>query len=225
MISEHYPSFAIADNLKSRKHKPKFVDVYIILIPRLSWWLVSEILMITMHSLNRLWWIQCPNILPQRLLDLKSITISDSFYHLWYSAFHQISNLPESPIRYVLHSSQYPKSHLIDHHQGWCIHAKWHWYLWVSCTPLFKSNRNLFSSVKRWYIFSMYRFEIFPVAWGLLHSLRKISWVYGMAVRLCEHSNLVRFEKRAAKTLQHGYRYGDIFVLYDVITTYEWFFC
>ena len=90
---------------------------------------------------------------------------------------------------------------------------------WNPSTPLFKSNRNLFSSVKRWYLFSMYRFEIFHVAWwGLLHSLWKISGVYVMAARLCEHSNLVRFEKRAAKTLQYGYRY--------VRTTREWvIFC
>ena len=72
----------------------------------------------------------------------------------------------------------------------------------------------------------MYRFEIFHVAWwGLLHPLWKIPWVYVIAARLCEHSNLVRFEKRVAKTLQHGYRYGDIFILYDIITTYEWFVC
>ena len=84
--------------------------------------------------------------------------------------------------------------------------------------PLFKSNRNLFFMVKWWYSFSMYRFEIFPVAWwGLLHSLWKISWVYLRAARLCEHSNLVMFEKRAAKTLQHGYRYGDILILSDII--------
>ena len=42
-------------------------------------------------------------------------------------------------------------------------------------------------------------------------------------MNLCEHSNLVRFEKRAAKTLQHVYRYGDIGMLYDIITTYECF--
>ena len=94
------------------------------------------------------------------------------------------------------------------------------------CTPVFKSNRNLHSSVKWWYLFSMYSFEIFHVAsWGLLHSLWKLSWVYIIAACLCEHSNLVRFEKRVAKTLQHGCRYGDIFMLYDIITTYEWFFC
>ena len=70
----------------------------------------------------------------------------------------------------------------------------------------------------------MYRFENSHVArWGLLHLLWKISWVYVIAARLCEHSNLVRFEKRAAKTLQHGYRYGDILMLYDIIATYEGF--
>ena len=103
---------------------------------------------------------------------------------------------------------------------------------WFHCpsfqtyTPLFKSNRNIFFSVKRWYLFSMYRFEIFHIAWwSLLLSLWKISWVYVIASRLCEHSNLVRSEKRAAKTLQHVYRYGDILMLYDIITAYEWFFC
>ena len=90
-----------------------------------------------------------------------------------------------------------------------------------SCTPLFKSNRNLFSSVKWWYLFSMYRFGIFHVAWwGLLHWLWKISWVYVIAARLCEHSNLARFEKCVGKTLQHGYIYGDILMLNDVIITY-----
>ena len=72
----------------------------------------------------------------------------------------------------------------------------------------------------------MYRFHIFHATWwGLFHALWKISWVYVIAARLCEHSNLVMFEKRAAKTLQHRYRYGDICMLYDIITTYEWFFC
>ena len=28
---------------------------------------------------------------------------------------------------------------------------------------------------------------------------------------------------RAAKTLQQGYRYGDILMLYDIRTTQEWF--
>ena len=54
--------------------------------------------------------------------------------------------------------------------------------------------------------------------------LRKISWVYVIASCLREHSNLVRFEKHAAKTLQHVYRYGDIGMLYDMITTYELIF-
>ena len=72
----------------------------------------------------------------------------------------------------------------------------------------------------------MCRFEIFYVAWwGLLYSLWKISWGYVIAARLCEHSNLIRFGKRAAKKLQHGYRYGDILMWYDIIATYEWFFC
>ena len=43
--------------------------------------------------------------------------------------------------------------------------------------------------------------------------------------RLCEHSNVVKFEKRAAKTPQHGHRYGNIIMLYDTINTYECFFC
>ena len=38
--------------------------------------------------------------------------------------------------------------------------------------------------------------------------------------RLSEHSKLIRFEKPAAKTLQHGRGYGDILMLYD-INTYE----
>ena len=72
----------------------------------------------------------------------------------------------------------------------------------------------------------MSRFEIFPVAWcGLLHLLCKISWVYVIASCLCEHSNVVNFEKRAAKTPQHGHRYGNILMLYDTITTHRCFFC
>ena len=72
----------------------------------------------------------------------------------------------------------------------------------------------------------MYRFDIFCVAyWGLLHLLLKISWVYIIKSRLCEHSSIVRFEKRAAKTPQHGLRYGNILMLYVIINTYEWFFC
>ena len=63
----------------------------------------------------------------------------------------------------------------------------------------------------------------YDTCWGLLHSLWKISWVYVTAARMCEHSNPVRFEKRAAKTLQHGYRYCDILMLYDIITTYVCF--
>ena len=95
-----------------------------------------------------------------------------------------------------------------------------------SSTPLFKSNRNIFCNVNWWYLFSMYRFDIFCVAyWGLLHLLLKISWVYVIKSRLCEHSNIVRFEKRAAKTPQHGLRYGNILMLYVIINIYEWFFC
>ena len=76
------------------------------------------------------------------------------------------------------------------------------------------------------YLFPMYGFEIFHAAWwSFLRSFWKISWVHVIAVRLCAHPNLVMFKKRAAKTLQHGYRYGDIPMLYDTITTYEWFFC
>ena len=94
------------------------------------------------------------------------------------------------------------------------------------CTPLFKSNRNFFCNVKWSYFFSMYRSEIFCVAWwGLLHLLWKILWVYVIAPRRCEHSTLVRFEKRVAKSLPQGYRYGDSLMLYDIINTYEWFFC
>ena len=98
--------------------------------------------------------------------------------------------------------------------------------MWSITTPLFKSNRNFFCNVKRWFLFSMYRFEICRVAWwGLLHLLWKISWVYVIASRLCEHSNVVKFEKRAAKTPQHGHRYGNIIILYDTINTYEYRFC
>ena len=60
--------------------------------------------------------------------------------------------------------------------------------------------------------------------WGLLHLLWKISWVYLIVSCLCEHSNLVRVEKRAAKTLQHEHRYIDIPPLYDIINIYDWCF-
>ena len=35
----------------------------------------------------------------------------------------------------------------------------------------------------------------------------------------------IRLEKRVAKTLQHGKSYGDILMLYDMISTYELFSC
>ena len=47
--------------------------------------------------------------------------------------------------------------------------------------------------------------------------------VYIIATRLCEHSNSVKFEKYAAKTVQHGHRYGDILMSYDMINIYELF--
>ena len=40
--------------------------------------------------------------------------------------------------------------------------------------------------------------------------------------RLGEHPNLVRFEKRAVKTLQHGQIYGDVFLFHEMTNTYEW---
>ena len=42
---------------------------------------------------------------------------------------------------------------------------------------------------------------------------------YGIPSRLCEHSKLVRFEKCAAKTLQHGQIYGDIIMLHNMTNT------
>ena len=85
---------------------------------------------------------------------------------------------------------------------------------------------DFFCNVKRWYSFSMYRFEIFRVAWwGLLHLLWKISWVYVLASRLCENSNVIKFKERAVKTPQHGHRHGNILILYDTINTYGCFFC
>ena len=67
----------------------------------------------------------------------------------------------------------------------------------------------------------MFRFEI-----SLLHDevfciySEKISRVYVIASRLCEHFNVVKFEKRPSKTLQHGDKYGDIPMLYGMINTY-----
>ena len=37
-----------------------------------------------------------------------------------------------------------------------------------------------------------------------------------------EHPNLVRFEKRAVKTLQHGQIYGDVFLFHEMTNTNEW---
>ena len=52
-----------------------------------------------------------------------------------------------------------------------------------------------------------------------LHLSWKISRVYVVASRLCEYSNTVRFEKRAAQTLQHGYKNADILMLHGMIVT------
>ena len=51
----------------------------------------------------------------------------------------------------------------------------------------------------------------------------KIPSVYVIPSRLYEHSTLVRLEMCAAKALQHGHRYGDILMLYDIISTFELF--
>ena len=50
-----------------------------------------------------------------------------------------------------------------------------------------------------------------------------VETIMSVHYRLREHSKPVKFEKRAAKTLQHGHRYGDIRLLYDMIGTYDWF--
>ena len=42
---------------------------------------------------------------------------------------------------------------------------------------------------------------------------------------LGEHPKLTRFEKHAVKTLQHGQRYGDIFLFYEMMNAFEWCFC
>ena len=46
--------------------------------------------------------------------------------------------------------------------------------------------------------------------------------MYDIPPRLGEHPNLVRFEKRAVKTLQHGQIYGDVFLFHEMTNTYEW---
>ena len=90
MISDHYPCFAIVDILKSRKHKPKFVQIHnhdpaafrsfmrncqrdFKMCPSILIYVLIR--MITMNCLNRLWWTPSPNILLQKLLDLKSTNI------------------------------------------------------------------------------------------------------------------------------------------------------
>ena len=47
-----------------------------------------------------------------------------------------------------------------------------------------------------------------------------MSVCFFIASRLCEHSTLVRFEKRAAEPLQRGHRYGDILMVYDIINAF-----
>ena len=46
--------------------------------------------------------------------------------------------------------------------------------------------------------------------------------MYDIPPGLGEHPNLVRFEKRAVKTLQHGQIYGDVFLFHEMTNTYEW---
>ena len=46
--------------------------------------------------------------------------------------------------------------------------------------------------------------------------------MYDIPPRLGEHPNLVRFEKRAVKTLQHGQIYGDVFLFHEMTNTDEW---
>ena len=90
--------------------------------------------------------------------------------------------------------------------------------------PCSKVIRISFCNVNWWYLFSMYRFETFRVAWwGVMHFLEKISWMYIITACPCEHSNLVRFEKCSAKTPQDGHWYGNV-LMNDTLNTYEWFF-
>ena len=63
--------------------------------------------------------------------------------------------------------------------------------------------------------FFMLHYEVF------LHVLQKIPRVYVIALHLRDHSSLTRFEKLAAKTLQHGHRHDGILMLYDMINAYE----
>ena len=46
---------------------------------------------------------------------------------------------------------------------------------------------------------------------------------YVIPSHLWEHLNLVRFKKRAAKTPQHGFRYGSIIMPYDIINNYFYY--
>ena len=92
--------------------------------------------------------------------------------------------------------------------------------------PCSKVIRIFFAMSNDGIYFQCVDLNFFCVAsWGLLHLLWKIWCVYVIASRLCEHSKLARFEKRAAKTPQCGLRCGKILMLYDIINTYEWFFC
>ena len=62
---------------------------------------------------------------------------------------------------------------------------------------------------------SMRRFEIFHTPlWCILNLLWKISYVNDTPSRLDKHSKLPRFENGAAKTRQHGQKYGDTVMLY-----------
>ena len=63
--------------------------------------------------------------------------------------------------------------------------------------------------------------EYINFALFIVKALRKISKAYYSQSCLGEHSKLVRFEKHAAKTLQHRQKYGHILMLYDMINTQD----
>ena len=90
-------------------------------------------------------------------------------------------------------------------------------------TPLFKSNWIFFQCQILVFIFN-------EKIWNFsCYVRRSFAFIVGKCLcyssRLFEHSNVVKFEKCAAKTLQHGHKYGDILMLWGMINTYERFPC
>ena len=95
-------------------------------------------------------------------------------------------------------------------YRGKCFHL-----MMSSCTLLFKSNGIFLRWQNMVFIFKV-QFRNFVC------DIRR-SFAFTLDTpRLGEHPNLVRFEKRAVKTLQHEQIYSDVFLFHEMTNTYEW---